>query len=197
MTTFYLVRHGANDWLGKALAGRQPGVHLNQQGREQARLLGKALAREEIDEIISSPLARAVETAEPLARRMGKEIQISEEIQEIDFGDWSGAKMRDLEKSKDWDLFNLFRTGTRAPNGESMLEVQARFVKKMMQLRAEKPYRKIALFSHQDPIRCAITFWLGMPLDLHHRLLIDPGSYSVLRLLPDSAELLGFNITPN
>jgi broad specificity phosphatase PhoE len=195
MITFFLVRHGSNDWLGKGLAGRLPNVHLNEQGRAEALAVGDKLAAFQIDQIVSSPMERARETAEPLAQRLGLKTEIAPEFNEIDFGQWAGAKLEDLAKSSEWALFNSFRIGTSAPQGETMLQLQSRFVHKMMQLRAEHPARNIAIFSHQDPIRTALCYWMGMPLDFYHRLVIHPASYSILRVHHDAVELLGLNLT--
>jgi broad specificity phosphatase PhoE len=197
MTTFYLIRHGAMDWLGKGLAGRLPNVHLNTEGRQQAKRLAETLAKKGIDRIVSSHLERAMETAEPLAKRLGLEIENSIDIIEIEFGEWTGAMLTDLAKSKHWELFNSFRGATRPPKGETMVEVQNRFVKRMLELRAESPYGKIALFSHGDPIRTALCYWLGMPIDFYNRIEISPGSYSVIRIHEHGVEVMGMNIVPS
>ena len=97
MADFYLVRHGSNDYLGKALAGRLASVHLNDQGRAEAERLAAALAHKGIQRIFASPLERSRETAGPLARRLGIPVEISDEIHEVDFGDWAGKTMKDLE----------------------------------------------------------------------------------------------------
>ena len=69
MPTVLLIRHGENDFVKKGrLAGRKPGVHLNERGRAQAENLAKALAKTPIKAVYSSPLERTVETAEPIAK---------------------------------------------------------------------------------------------------------------------------------
>src|SRR5436305_11011237 len=93
MATFFLIRHGANDLLDRAIAGRLPGVHLNAHGRQQAERLAERLAQEPIRRIYSSPLERARETAQPLADRLGLEMRIAPELNEIDFGDWAGQAL--------------------------------------------------------------------------------------------------------
>jgi probable phosphoglycerate mutase len=90
MTTFLLIRHGANDLVGKVLAGRTPGVHLNDPGRRQAEGLALRLANAGVQGVFSSPRERCRETAEPLARRLGLKVQIAGELQEIDHGAWTG-----------------------------------------------------------------------------------------------------------
>src|SRR5690242_5673996 len=126
MAFFYLVRHGSNDVLGKALAARLPNIHLNAQGREEARRTAEALKAKGIHRVISSPMERARETAGALAERLGLRVEIAESVNEIAFGDWSGKTMTELESLPGWKLFNSYRSGTRAPNGELMIETQLR-----------------------------------------------------------------------
>ena len=194
MSDFYLIRHGTNDHLAKALlAGRLPNVHLNDKGRAEAERLATALAGTGIQRIISSPLERAVQTAEPIARRLGLQIEIAPEIQEIDFGDWTGKAIDALDRDPAWKNFNLYRSGTRIPRGETMLEAQVRMVAFLEKLRAEKSNEIVALFSHGDPIKAVFAYYLGIPLDLFTRIEISPASYSILRLEPWSPQVLAIN----
>jgi broad specificity phosphatase PhoE len=71
MTTFLLIRHGENDWVGRRLPGWTPGLHLNQRGRAQAQALVELLRPVRLEAIYSSPLERALESARPLARSKG------------------------------------------------------------------------------------------------------------------------------
>lgn len=191
---FYLVRHGSNDYLVKALlAGRRPNVHLNEQGRAEAERLAATLAAAGIQRIFSSPLERAVQTAEPTAKRLGLEIEIAREIHEIDFGDWTGKSVRDLEHDPAWKSFNAHRSGTRIPNGETMLEAQSRMVAFLQKLQRESSNQTVALFSHGDPIKSVFAYYLGIPLDLFTRVEISPGSHSVLRLNSWGPQILAVN----
>jgi broad specificity phosphatase PhoE len=182
MTTFYLIRHAQTAWVGKALAGRTPSVLLSAGGEQQAEELAEQLAAEDMDQIFSSPLERARQTAEPLSRALRLKIQISEKLNEIDFGDWTGRTLAELEPLQEWKQWNLFRSSLRIPNGELMLDVQGRIVGEIQKLHREFSGQKIALVSHQDPIKAAITHYLGMPLDLVGRLEIAPASVSLVQI---------------
>ena len=193
----YLVRHGSNDYLAKSLlAGRSPEVHLNEQGQAESERLANSLSNAGIQRIFSSPLERAVQTAEPTAKRLGLEIEISPEIHEINFGDWSGRSLRELDRDPAWKNFNLYRSGTRIPNGETMLESQSRMVSFIEKLFRENPNQTIALFSHGDPIKSVFAYYLGIPLDLFTRIEISPGSYSILRLQPWGPQIIAINRLP-
>lgn len=193
MTTFYLIRHAVNDLVGKTIAGRMPGVSLNREGRRQAEQLAERLAEEPIQLIFSSPLERAVETAMPLAKRLGKDVQISEALNEIDFGDWTNQTCEHLAGLPWWQRWNTFRSGTRIPGGEIMLDVQTRMVNEIQRLHTGYPEKTVALFSHGDPIRGALAYYLGAPLDLFQRIEIDPASVSILVLSENGPRVVGLN----
>lgn len=196
MALMYLVRHGSNDYLGKALAGRLPHVHLNDQGRAEAECLAGELSPKGIQRIISSPLDRCRETAQPLARRLDLEVEISAEVHEVDFGDWTGKTMKELDGLEMWQKFTTHRSGARIPNGETMLQVQCRIVAFLDELWRIPGVGGIAIFSHGDPIRAALAYYLGMPLDFLTRLEVSPGSYSVLDLGESQPQLVKLNQLP-
>jgi len=187
MTRIYLIRHGDNDVASvrRAIAGRAPGTHLNELGRQQAQRVAEGLAGEGIERIFSSPLERCRETAEPLARRISVEIELADELLEIDYGEWTGRTLAEVESSELWQRYNHFRSITRVPGGEMMVEVQARVVGFLEQRCRELPDSTIAVFAHGDVIRAALLCYLGMPIDFVHRLKIDMGSVSIVAIYSD------------
>jgi broad specificity phosphatase PhoE len=193
MSQFYLVRHAVNDFVGKAIAGWLPNVHLNQEGVQQAEAVAERLSRESIQRIYCSPLERTRQTAAPLAKRLGLEVQVTEELGEVRFGEWTNKTLKELSTSPHWNRYNSFRSGTRAPNGEHMLEIQLRVTSHIDKLRSQFPNDSIALFSHGDVIRAALLYYLGMPLDFYHRLEISPASFSIVELYEDGVRVLGMN----
>jgi broad specificity phosphatase PhoE len=192
-TTFYLIRHAANEYIGKAIAGWLPGVQLNAEGQQQAEELARLLCSSPIRHIYSSPLERARETAAPLAKRLALEVRLSDAIGELKFGEWTGNKMDSLAADPRWQQWNSFRSGARAPQGEMMIETQARFVGFMEELRAAHQGSHIALFTHGDPVRAAVLYYLGMPLDFLHRIEISLASVTMLRVSDSGPELLCLN----
>lgn len=194
MTTFYLIRHGSNDMLPRGLAGRLPGIHLNEQGRTEAERVAERLKDKPIRHIFCSPLERARETAEPLARALNLPVQISEAILEVDFGEWQGADLVTLRADERWARWIKFRSGLPLPRGELMINIQARVVSEMVRLRDQFPGEHLALVSHGDPIRAALCHWLGMPLDYMVRFEVAPGSVSVVALDDEQPRVLGVNV---
>jgi broad specificity phosphatase PhoE len=194
MTQLYFIRHGENDYVVRgAIAGRQTSVRLNDLGRAQAESIADGLAGEGIEQIYSSPLERCRETAEPLASRMGVTIEPTDQLLELDFGDWTGRPFSELDTSGTWHRYNEFRSGTRIPGGELMLETQVRVVRFVQELRDQRPDGKVALITHGDVIRSALLYYLGMPLDFVHRMKVDIGSVSIVNLYRDGVEVEAIN----
>ncbi len=90
-TTLLLIRHATNDLLTThRLGGRTPAVHLNDQGRAEAEALADRLARRNLAAVYSSPMERALETAQAVAARHGLEVHVHPGLHEVDCGQWSG-----------------------------------------------------------------------------------------------------------
>ncbi|MFN7141340.1 MAG: histidine phosphatase family protein, partial [Limisphaerales bacterium] len=146
-----------------------------------------------IDHIFSSPLERALETAEFLAKPRGLTIEITEQIHEVGFGDWTGKSLEELSGIPNWKTWNLFRSACRIPNGEVIIEVQARMVRFLLETAEIHKGKTVAVCCHGDPIKTALFYFLGAPLDLLLRLEICPASVSTLEIFDDTARVLEIN----
>jgi probable phosphoglycerate mutase len=195
MATFYLIRHGNNDFVGKAIAGWTPGVGLNAEGRDQVERLAWKLLGRGITRVYSSPLERALETAAPIAKALELRVEVREAFGEVRFGDWTGKRIDDLERDPRWRLFHTYRSGTRAPSGELMVESQARIVTELEALRHGHPEETMAVVSHADIIRAALIYYAAIPIDLYQRIEISPASFSVLELNAQGPRILKLNET--
>jgi probable phosphoglycerate mutase len=190
-TIFLLIRHGHTDAIGQRRVGRRRGVGLTQIGRLQAARLAARLREQPIASIYSSPLERAVQTAEPLARAFDLPVRTCDALLEVDFGQWTGLTFDELDERADWRRFNSERASAPVPGGETALAVQTRIVRALTRLRARHPSQTIAAISHADVIRAAILHFAALPLDLFHRFEIDPASVTALRLGHAGSKLLG------
>jgi len=179
-----LIRHATTDRVGKALSGWLPGIPLDDAGQAQALALVERVAGVKIDAIYSSPIQRAMETARPLS--LSRDIEISEnpDLGEVNFGVWQGQFLSSIQTSEEFTRFNGFRSCTRAPGGELMLETQARIVRALISISQGHFGETIAVFSHADAIKAAVMHCLGIPIDFHERLEI--GTTSVTELLWNS-----------
>ena len=194
-TTFHLVRHASYDLLGRVLAGRLSGHSLNARGRAEAEALADALADRPILAVVSSPLARARETAEPIAARHRLGIDADHDLDEIDFGDWTGSAFEDLRADPAWQHFNRFRSTAPIPGGETMLAAQARVVGAVLRVRSACPEGEVVVVSHGDVVKAVLAHFLAIPLDLLRLMEVAPASRSVLALSDDDARILGMNLT--
>lgn len=197
MTTILLIRHGQNDFVGKRLAGRLPVVHLNQRGREQAQAVADFLKDAPVKAIYSSPLERAVETAEPLAKICNIPIQIHPGLLEVDFGDWQGKTFKQLHRLKLWKTVQHKPSDMRFPNGETFAEAQARAAAAIEEIAARYEENDlVACFSHSDTIRLAVCHFLMIPLDAFQRVVIDTSSLTTIHLHEERVFVGNVNLVP-
>ena len=193
-TRILLIRHGLNDYVTEhRLAGRTPGVHLNEEGLVQAAALAERLASASLAAIYSSPLERACETAAPLAERLALTLQLLDGVKETDCGEWTGQPLDALSKDELWQQVQGCPSLFRFPGGESFAEIQARVVVALDFVRVTHPGQTVAVISHADPIKLAAAFYTGMPLDLFQRLEIAPASISELAFVPCRPRLARLN----
>jgi probable phosphomutase (TIGR03848 family) len=199
MPIFLLVRHGETDYNKKMLLpGRLPGVHLNQKGRRQAQLLAEKLGEAPIKAIYSSPLERTLETAGPLAKALRLDIVPTPGLLETDCGDWQGQSVKKLRRQKIWQSVQQHPSLFNFPGGESIIECQVRMVQVFESLRLQySPQDLVACFSHSDPIKQVIAFYLGLPLDNFQRLNINTGSVTALQISENGSRLLMMNYDPS
>ena len=162
--------------------GWAPGWHLNETGRRQVERLAARLAGLPIQAIYTSPLERAVETAQAIAVKHELEPQPDPDFGEFHAGEFQGITLADLDQRDDWRRFNTVRSLTRAPGGEIAVETQARMAGKIHELAGRHDGGTVAIVSHADPLRAAIAYFLGMPLDFMLRFEVHPASLSVVEL---------------
>ena len=194
MTALFLIRHAANNFTQEErLAGWLPGVHLNDEGHQQAGQMAVRMDKVKLDAIYSSPLERAVETAEYLAKPRELEIRPRESLGEIRMGQWEGQKIDDLNKSDEWRMFQFYPSGARPPGGESGRQVQTRAVDEVEAICAAHPEGAVAIVSHADTIKAIVAHYAGVHLDLFQRIVISPASVSVIWIGPHGPRLVRLN----
>jgi len=184
MTTLLLIRHAVNDFVktGK-LAGWTPGVHLNEEGQAQARVLGERLATAPIHHLYSSPLERTMETAQAILAHHPKiTLQQTEEIGEVRYGDWEGMAISALRGRKMWEVVQEYPSRAVFPNGEAMRDVQMRGVNFIEKLVTRHAGETVVVVSHADIIKMVLAHYLGMHLDNFQRINVSPASISTLMM---------------
>jgi probable phosphoglycerate mutase len=199
MPIFLLIRHGENEYVKKGrLAGRLPGVHLNETGRSQAQALADKLKGTKVKAIYSSPLERTMETADPIAQGLGLEIIPRPGLIETDYGEWQDQKLRGLSRLKLWRRVHSSPSTMRFPGGETFADAQFRITRELIDLAAQNEPKDILIcVSHADPIKLAVAYFIGLPLDMFQRLNVSPGSVTGLYLDENGGRLLYLSSEPS
>lgn len=193
MPTFLLIRHGETDYVDEVLAGRID-AQLTESGRQQARHLAEVLAGQPIKAIYSSPMCRAVETAQPLAEAMHLFVEMDPTLTQVDFGEWQGLSFDELTRREDWQAFTKDPSSVRCPGGEHMAAVRHRVMLGLQRIASGyEDDDLVGVFAHGSIIRSAIAFFLDMPVSAFNRLKINPASVSTLRVWDHQVRLLHLN----
>ena len=188
MATVLLVRHGRTTANATGqLAGRTPGVHLDDHGRGQAALTGERIAAVPVVGVVSSPLERCAETARAIVERQSGTpfSSVEPDLTECDYGRWQGRQLSDLATEDLWRVVQSQPSAVVFPGGESMAGMQARAVAAIRRhdaaIEAEHgPGAVWVAVSHGDIIKSVLADALGMHLDVFQRLEVGPASVSIV-----------------
>ena len=201
MPTLVLVRHGrtpAN--AGGQLAGRTPGIHLDEVGREQAARLGERLAAVPVVRVVASPLERTVETAKALvnAHPNGLRLKRDRGLIEVGYGSWAGRPLKELTAEPLWQTVQSHPSGAVFPGGESLAAVQHRAVASVrrhdLEVAAQHaPEAVWVAVSHADVIKAVLADALGLHLDQFQRIVVDPASVSIVHYTAQRPYVLRLN----
>ncbi|MEI7029570.1 MSMEG_4193 family putative phosphomutase [Streptomyces pratensis] len=188
MPTLILVRHGRSTAnTAGVLAGRTPGVLLDERGAGQAAALPARLRALDPVLAVTSPLERCRLTLQPLLEdRPGLELHTEERVNECDYGDWTGRKLAELADEPLMSVVQRHPSAAAFPGGESMRAMQARAVDAVRDWngRVEAEHGEDATYvmcSHGDIIKSLVADALGMHLDLFQRVQADPCSVTAIR----------------
>jgi probable phosphomutase (TIGR03848 family) len=195
MPTVVLVRHGrtpAN--TSGMLAGWTPGIALDEQGRTQAAALAQRLAAVDLAGIVTSPLQRCRETAEAIAAaggRTGAGVRTDDRLGECRYGDWTGQELTKLAKDPLWKVVQSHPSAVVFPgaDAESLRAMQERAIDAVREwnatFAAERGDGAVwAAVSHGDVIKAVAADALGMHLDAFQRIVVDPGSATIITYTP-------------
>lgn len=203
MATVVLARHGRTTANASGvLAGRSTGVGLDDQGVAQARAAGERLAGVPVVALVTSPLERCRSTAREIARALPERPRPANErgLLECDYGDWTGRELKTLAKEPMWATVQAHPSAAAFPGGETMAAMAARAVEAVRRwdARVEAEHGPDAVWvavSHGDVIKAVLADALGMHLDAFQRIVVDPGSLSVVRYTPMRPFVLTANST--
>jgi probable phosphomutase (TIGR03848 family) len=201
MATVILVRHGRTTANASGtLAGRLPGVLLDETGEQQAQRTAERLAVVPVVAAVTSPLERCKQTAKAIVAAQPKGLRLATDrgLTECDYGEWQGRPLKELAKEKLWATVQAQPSAATFPGGESMTAMQARAVAAVRRrdalLEAEHgPGAVWVAVSHGDLVKSILADALGMHLDLFQRLHVDPASVSIIRYTATRPYVLATN----
>jgi broad specificity phosphatase PhoE len=185
MTEIILVRHGETEWnVSETFRGRAD-VDLNETGMRQAELLGKYLSEEKIDLIYTSPLKRAVKTAEAIAKFQKIEVKTVENLIDFNYGEWQGLTLEEVIERDDVLYQDWLDTPEqmRIPGGETLADVLNRAMPFVVNSVMRCREGKIALVSHRVVLKVIICALLK--LDNAHFWDIKMDNGAITRFLYD------------
>ncbi|MDN5917840.1 MAG: MSMEG_4193 family putative phosphomutase [Pseudonocardia sp.] len=186
MTTLILLRHGRSTAnVSGVLAGRTPGVELDDKGHEQAGKVVERLATLPISAIVTSPMARCRQTVAPLAAARGLETVVEDDLSEVDYGSWTGLAIKDLVSEPLWKVVQGHPSAAVFPEGEGLAAMQARSVAAIRaqakRIAAEHGENAVwVACSHGDVIKAVLADALATHLDNFQRIMVDTCSVSVV-----------------
>ncbi|GAB2673515.1 histidine phosphatase family protein [Thalassiella azotivora] len=193
MPTVLLLRHGRTTANASGvLAGRTPGVALDDDGRRQAHALAERLAALPVVRVVTSPQERCRQTAAAVVGTGGTravprpEPLVEAGLDECDYGRWSGRSLKELARDPLWKVVQGHPSAAAFPAGESMAAMQARALEAVRRHDAEVaaehgPDALWVAVSHGDVIKAVLADALAMHLDAFQRIVVDPCSLSVVR----------------
>jgi broad specificity phosphatase PhoE len=158
VTTILLARHGETDWNREGRFQGHADPPLNNTGRAQAVDLSVALMAEEIAAVYSSPLRRALETAEVVAASHGLEPIPVDDLREVDVGSWSGLTRAEVEERFPAQFARWLDFGQGWEDGETYEEMGRRAVDALLRLAAAHDGERVLAVTHGGPIRAAFAF---------------------------------------
>jgi probable phosphomutase (TIGR03848 family) len=201
MATLILVRHGRTSANARGtLAGRLPGVRLDEFGTEQAARTAARLSVVPLVAIVTSPLERCRDTAKAIARAHPGRPKVASErgLTECDYGEWQGRQLKDLAREKLWATVQSQPSAATFPGGESLSAMQARAVNAVRRrdaaVEAEHgPGAAWVAVTHGDIVKSILADALGMHLDLFQRIQVDPASISIVSYTSSRPYVLATN----
>jgi probable phosphoglycerate mutase len=180
-TVTYLLRHGETPLSIERRFSGTGDARLTERGRAQAKAAARRLAEVKLDLIVSSPLARAVETAEAVAGPLGLDIVTDEGLRETDFGGWEGMTFGEVHERWPDDLAAwLADPAVAPPGGESFVTTHRRVRQARDRLVSSYGGSTVLVVSHVTPIKTLVRIALEAPPSAYYRIHLDPASVSVV-----------------
>ncbi|MEV5172226.1 histidine phosphatase family protein [Streptomyces flaveolus] len=197
-TTLLLARHGQTVWhAGNRYAGVSD-VALTDTGRAQAEALGRWAAGHPVDAVWTSPLSRAVVTAEPACRALGVAARRDPGLRECDFGVVEGRTLAEFaaEHPAAAEAYRADPVAHPFPGAEDPRAAAARGTAALRRIAAAHPGGRVLVVAHNTLLRLTLCSLLGIPLAEYRRVFprLRNAAVSEIRVDGDSTGLLSLNL---
>jgi broad specificity phosphatase PhoE len=190
----YLIRHGETEFNRMGVFRGRFEVDLNDLGLKQAGETGQALVGEGIQYILTSPLKRAVVTAQAISRILGIGYEIEEAFNNINLGSWQGVSKNKVKEDypDDWKKWTTEPEHLVVPGGESVEDVKKRASARLREI-VEARGGTFALVTHRSVIKVLAAYMLGVPAPYFWKFYVDNAAYSVFEYSGGEFMLLNWN----
>ena len=202
MTRFVLIRHGQTGWNKEARFRGRIDIDLDETGMRQAEAVAARLAHCEATAVYSSPLKRAMATAEPISRHLSLQVVPLEGINDMNFGNWEGRSIDDV-KEQNKELFDLWRYSPdklSIPGGETLDDVRRRVAATVDDLAVKHENDTVLLVTHRVVCKVLLCHLLGLDNSHFWQIAQDTtavnrfqvvGGRSTVTLINDTCHLRG------
>jgi len=194
-TRLILARHGETEFNTKGIiAGRQPGVYLSERGIKDCEALRDSLAHIEFAAFYSSPLERAIQTAEIVSQPRNLPIIPVPGVIEIKMDAWENQRRDWLYKhDKPWQDYHRNPVGVQIPRGEKIEDVAERCWAAVCELRDRHPGETFFLATHGECVRVILCKATGLPLSQIFHLIVDTASVAQIEFGATHPRLIRHN----
>ncbi len=196
-TRLILVRHGQTEWNRVGRIRGRIDIALNETGLAQAAAVAERLAALPLAAIYSSPLKRAVETAEPAARKTGLKVQILDGLLDIDYGRWEGLSPTEVVEAYP-DLYHQWHHSPHLvtfPDGESLDEVRRRALSTVKQIALSHEGQTVVIVAHQVVNKVLVCAMLGLDNSRFWHVQQDNGCIDIFDYEDDDFKAILVNDT--
>lgn len=182
MTKFYLIRHGETEWNVQNRYQGITDIPLSSVGKLQAQAIATRMKDYEVDAIYASDLSRALVTAKSIAKEKNLEVRTLPQLREINFGEWEGYTMIELEEIYGDDYKRFFMEPHKYPfPGEGSMEaVQMRVKKAVEIITSNHDHQKVVIVSHGGILKVLIMTLLELDLSFYKSFWLGNTSLSIL-----------------
>jgi broad specificity phosphatase PhoE len=193
VTELLLVRHGETDWNRDRRFQGHADPPLNETGREQAHALAAELTSEGIELVYTSDLARAVETAEIVAARLGADVRSMRDLREIDVGEWQGLTWQEIEERYPDGARSWRARGYGWETGETYEELGDRVVAALRRIASDHPEERVLVVGHGGTIRATRAFIEGLSVPESRSRSRAIGNCEVFRVVTEDGSFRGID----